>query len=62
MSSLARWSPLRDTALVVIDVQEEYFSGRLPIGYRPRDDSLQRIGAAMDHATEPAYRWSSCAT
>ena len=41
----------RDTALVVIDVQEEYFSGRLPIGYPPRDDSLERIAAAMDHAT-----------
>jgi nicotinamidase-related amidase len=41
----------RDTALVVIDVQEEYFSGRLPIGYPPRDESLDRIGAAMDHAS-----------
>jgi nicotinamidase-related amidase len=40
----------RDTALVVIDVQEEYFSGRLPIEYPPRDQSLERIAAAMDHA------------
>ncbi|HTN80503.1 MAG TPA: cysteine hydrolase family protein [Acidimicrobiales bacterium] len=40
-----------DTALLVIDVQEEYFGGRLPIGYPPREDSLERIGAAMDHAT-----------
>ena len=41
----------RDTALVVIDVQEEYFSGRLPIGYPPREASLDRIGTAMDHAS-----------
>ena len=26
------------------------FSGRLPIGYPPRDESLERIGAAIDHA------------
>mgnify|MGYP001027137043 CR=1 FL=1 len=44
-----RDAALRDTALIVIDVQEEYFSGRLPIGYPPSDDSLERIGAAMDH-------------
>ena len=39
------------TALIVIDVQEEYFSGVLPIAFPPRDESLARIGAAMDHAT-----------
>lgn len=39
------------TALIVIDVQEEYFSGRLPIAHPPSDESLALIGAAMDHAT-----------
>jgi len=38
------------TALIVIDVQEEYFSGALPIEYPPRDESLERIGEAMDGA------------
>ena len=40
-----------DTALIIIDVQEEYFSGSLQIEYPPRDVSLARIGAAMDAAT-----------
>ena len=40
-----------NTALIVIDVQEEYFSGKLPIEFPPRDASLQLIGAAMDGAT-----------
>jgi nicotinamidase-related amidase len=40
------------TALIVIDVQEEYFSGRLPIQYPPREESLERIGEAMDGAAE----------
>jgi nicotinamidase-related amidase len=38
------------TALIVIDVQEEYFSGRLPIEYPPRQSSLDLITSAMDHA------------
>jgi nicotinamidase-related amidase len=28
------------TALIVIDVQEEYFSGLLPIEFPPRESSL----------------------
>jgi nicotinamidase-related amidase len=40
-----------DTALIIIDVQEEYFSGGLPVEFPPRDVSLGRIGAAMDAAT-----------
>jgi nicotinamidase-related amidase len=40
-----------DTALIIIDVQEEYFSGSLQIEHPPRDVSLARIGAAMDAAT-----------
>jgi len=40
------------TALIVIDVQEEYFSGVLPIQYPPREGSLERIGEAMDGASE----------
>ena len=39
------------TALIVIDVQEEYFSGGLPIQFPPRDASLERIGNAMDSAS-----------
>jgi nicotinamidase-related amidase len=35
------------TALLVIDVQEEYFSGALPIEAPPRDGSLARILEAM---------------
>lgn len=39
------------TALLVIDVQEEYFSGKLPIVSSDRLESLARVGAAMDAAT-----------
>jgi nicotinamidase-related amidase len=39
------------TALIVIDVQEEYFSGRLPIEFPPRESSLDMITTAMDEAT-----------
>jgi len=38
-------------ALIVIDVQEEYFSGLLPIEFPPRAESLAHIGRAMDAAT-----------
>ncbi|MFI9502969.1 cysteine hydrolase family protein [Nocardia sp. NPDC052566] len=38
-------------ALIVIDVQNEYVSGNLPIAYPPLDVSLANIGAAMDAAT-----------
>ena len=38
-------------ALVVIDVQNEYFTGKLPIEYPPVDVSLPLIGRAMDAAT-----------
>jgi nicotinamidase-related amidase len=38
------------TALIVIDVQEEYFSGRLPIEFPPRESSLNMITTAMDQA------------
>ena len=38
-------------ALLVIDVQDEYVSGRLPIAYPPVTHSLERIGAAMDAAS-----------
>ncbi|RZU31804.1 isochorismatase family protein [Blastococcus saxobsidens] len=39
-------------ALVVIDVQNDYFDGPLEIRYPPREDSLARIGSAMDVAAE----------
>ncbi|MFI6323909.1 cysteine hydrolase family protein [Nonomuraea sp. NPDC050556] len=37
-------------ALVVIDVQNEYFTGNLPIAYPPREESLARIVDAIDAA------------
>ncbi len=37
-------------ALVVIDVQNEYVTGGLPIAFPPVEDSLARIGAAIDAA------------
>jgi len=37
-------------ALLVIDVQNEYVSGRLPIAYPPVEESLAAIGEAMDAA------------
>jgi nicotinamidase-related amidase len=39
-------------ALIVIDVQNEYFDGALPITDPPADMSLANIGRAMDAATE----------
>lgn len=43
-------SPRR--ALVVIDVQNEYFTGALPIEYPSRDLSIANIGHAMDAARD----------
>jgi nicotinamidase-related amidase len=37
-------------ALIVIDVQNEYDSGGLPIEFPPLEESLANIGAAMDAA------------
>ncbi|MHB1210580.1 MAG: cysteine hydrolase family protein [Acidimicrobiales bacterium] len=37
-------------ALVVIDVQNEYISGNLPIGYPELSESLVNIGVAIDTA------------
>lgn len=48
MSQPSKHGPRR--ALIVIDVQNEYVSGNLPIEYPPVAQSLQRIGAAMDAA------------
>ncbi|MBG0832305.1 cysteine hydrolase [Planomonospora sp. ID67723] len=39
-------------ALIVIDVQNEYFTGNLPIAYPPREESLANVLAAMDTARE----------
>jgi nicotinamidase-related amidase len=38
-------------ALIVIDVQNEYFDGALPISDPPPETSLANIGRAMDAAT-----------
>ena len=38
------------SALVVIDVQNEYVTGGLPIVHPPVDDALARIGEAVDAA------------
>ncbi|WP_085318421.1 cysteine hydrolase family protein [Derxia lacustris] len=37
-------------ALIVIDVQNEYFTGRLPIAFPDREGSVARIAEAMDAA------------
>ncbi|ACY23299.1 isochorismatase hydrolase [Gordonia bronchialis DSM 43247] len=37
-------------ALIVVDVQNEYFSGPLEIAYPPRDESLSNITRAIDAA------------
>lgn len=37
-------------ALVVVDVQNEYVTGGLPIAHPPVEDALVRIGEAMDAA------------
>ena len=39
-------------ALIVIDVQNEYFDGALPISDPPPETSLANIGRAMDAATD----------
>lgn len=39
-------------ALVVIDVQNDYEGGRLPIAFPPVEESLANIGSAMDGAKE----------
>jgi len=39
-------------ALIVIDVQNEYVTGGLPIVHPPVDGSLERIGEAIDAATQ----------
>lgn len=41
-------SPRR--ALIVIDAQQQYFDGLLAIEYPPRDESITRIGEAIDAA------------
>jgi len=38
-------------ALILIDVQQEYFAGPLAIQYPPRDESILRIADAIDAAT-----------
>jgi nicotinamidase-related amidase len=38
------------TALIVIDVQNEYVTGNLPIAFPPVDGSLTKISAAIDAA------------
>jgi nicotinamidase-related amidase len=43
-------SPRR--ALIVIDVQQQYFSGPLEIRYPPHAESLPRIAAALDTADQ----------
>lgn len=37
-------------ALIVVDVQQEYFDGPLEVQYPPRDESLANIGSAIDTA------------
>ncbi len=39
-------------ALILVDVQQEYFEGPLEIQYPPHTDSLPKITAAIDAATD----------
>ncbi|MDI3331889.1 MAG: isochorismatase family protein [Micrococcus sp.] len=39
-------------ALIVIDAQQEYFAGLLPIHYPTREESIARIAEAMDAAKQ----------
>lgn len=39
-------------ALIVIDAQQEYFEGLLPVQYPARDESVARIAEAMDTAEQ----------
>ncbi|MET8338805.1 cysteine hydrolase family protein [Streptosporangium canum] len=39
-------------ALIVVDVQNEYFTGALPITHPPREESLAAVLTAMDTARE----------
>lgn len=39
-------------ALIVIDVQQEYFEGLLQIQHPPRDESLARVTEAMETAAQ----------
>jgi len=43
-------SPRR--ALIVIDVQQEYFHGALPVQHPPREESVANVLRAMDRASE----------
>ena len=39
-------------ALIVVDVQNEYFDGILQVQYPPRDQTLANVARAMDVAVE----------
>lgn len=47
-------------ALVVIDVQNEYVTGRMRIEYPPVATSLANIGRAMDTARAAGYMTHNC--
>jgi nicotinamidase-related amidase len=42
----------RRRALIVIDAQQEYFTGLLPVQYPAREESVARIAEAMDAAEQ----------
>lgn len=42
------------SALLVIDVQNEYVDGAMPISYPALESSLPKIGTAMDYAAQAA--------
>lgn len=39
-------------ALILVDVQQEYFDGPLEVRYPPREESLEHILAAIDTAEQ----------
>ena len=52
MSNQANNPPAPKRALVVIDVQNEYVTGGLPIVHPPVEEGLERIGTAVGTANE----------
>ena len=47
----------QNRALIVVDVQQEYFDGPLEIQYPPRDESLAQIVRAVDAAPWAMSPW-----
>ncbi len=47
-------------ALIVVDVQNEYFDGILQVQYPPRDETLGNITGPWTSQSSSTCRWSCC--